>query len=216
PFAKKLGDNVIPVFATLPDATSCGGKPADGWPVAIYQHGITVDRTAGVLVGNALAKACVAMVAIDHAMHGVGPTSATGLVFNVNTIAAGAVAGTATQALSPFALVRAGVAAGGNDFFANLKERHNNVGKNTAQENVTMAFAAAGAAANVGASGDLYINLQDFARTRDGMRQTVLDLMNLAASIDNMDIDADGTADDLDPANIYFIGHSLGDRKSVV
>src|SRR5690606_19571497 len=119
-------------------------------------------------------------------------------------------AGTATQALSPFALVRAGVAAGGNDFFANLKERHNNVGKNTAQENVTMAFAAAGATADVGASGDLYINLQDFARTRDGMRQTVLDLMNLAASIDNMDINADGTADDLDPANIYFIGHSLG------
>src|SRR5690606_36686302 len=173
PFAKKLGERVIPVFAKLPYATSCRGNPADGWPVAVYQHGITVDRTAGVLVGNALAKACVAMVAIDHAMHGVGPTSATGLVFNVNTIAAGALAGTATQALSPFALVGAGVAAGGNDFFANLKERHNNVGKNTAQENVTMAFAAAGAAANVGASGDLYINLQDFEIGRASCREGV-------------------------------------------
>lgn len=213
PFAKKLGDNVIPVFATLPATSKCGPKPDGGWPVAIYQHGITVDRTAGVLVGNALAKACVAMVAIDHAMHGVGPTSATGLFFNVNTLAAGAIDGngapTAEATKSPFAVARAG-AAGGNDFFANLKERHNNVGKNTAQENVTMAFAAAGAAADVGASGDLYINLQDFARTRDGMRQTVLDLMNLAASIDNMDINADGAADDLDPANLYFIGHSLG------
>src|SRR5690606_5188813 len=64
--------------------------------------------------------------------------------------------------------------------------------------------------ANVGASGDLYINLQDFARTRDGMRQTVLDLMNLAASIGDMDINADGTKDDLNPDNVYFIGHSLG------
>src|SRR5690606_8710390 len=85
PFAHKLGDVTIPVMVTLPATSKCGTKPTDGWPVAIYQHGITVDRTAGVLVGNALAQACVGMVAIDHVMHGVGPTSATGLVFNVDT-----------------------------------------------------------------------------------------------------------------------------------
>lgn len=207
PFAKKVGDNVIPVMVTLPATSACGSKPAAGWPVAIYQHGITVDRTAGVLVGNALAKACVAMVAIDHAMHGVGPSSATGLTFNVNTASA-------TAAKSPFAAYRAGAAQGGNTFMADLKERHNNVGKNAAQQNVAMVFKdAAGAAegaVNVGASGDLYINLQNFARTRDGMRQTVLDMLNLNASIGDMDVDADGTADDLDPAKVYFIGHSLG------
>ncbi len=216
PFAEKLGDNVIPVLATLPDTETCGPKPADGWPVAIYQHGITVDRTAGVLVGNALAKACVAMVAIDHAMHGVGPTSATGLVFNTEIVSKNYnPAVPQTAAASPFALARAdAIRTDPDSFFADLKERHNNVGKNAQQQNVNMVFKdAAGAAAdavNVGSSGDLYINLQDFARTRDGMRQTVLDLMNLAASIDNMDINADGTSDDLDPAKVYFIGHSLG------
>src|SRR5690554_1818261 len=73
PFAEKVSDNVIPVMATLPaDAGACSKSNfTDGYPVVIYQHGITVDRTAGVLVGNALAQACVAMVAIDHTMHGV-------------------------------------------------------------------------------------------------------------------------------------------------
>src|SRR5690554_4883819 len=105
PFAEKVSDNVIPVFATLPATSECGAKPSDGWPVAIYQHGITVDRTAGVLVGNALAQACVAMVAIDHTMHGVAPGNATDLLFSVNTIAEGAVDGsgspTALAAKSP-------------------------------------------------------------------------------------------------------------------
>ena len=85
PFADKVGDSVIPVMVTMPDA-SCdpdgagpaSGKPAEGWPVVIYQHGITVDRTAGLLVGNALAGQCIAMVAIDHVMHGVAPLNNEG------------------------------------------------------------------------------------------------------------------------------------------
>src|SRR5690554_4959954 len=213
PFADKVSDNVIPVFATLPATSECGAKPSDGWPMAIYQHGITVDRTAGVLVGNALASACVAMVAIDHTMHGVAPGNATDLLFSVNTIAEGAVDGagspTALAAKSPFAVARAGAAGQGSTFFASLKERHNNVGKNAAQANVEMKFASAGATADVGASGDLYINLQNFARTRDAMRQTVLDLMNLNATIGDMDVDADGNSD-FDASKVYFVGHSLG------
>src|SRR5690554_5903122 len=91
PFAEKVSDEVIPVMATLPvDAGACAkANFADGYPVVIYQHGITVDRTAGVLVGNALAQACVAMVAIDHTMHGVAPGNATGLTFSVDKISKG-------------------------------------------------------------------------------------------------------------------------------
>merc|ERR1711879_355016 len=59
---------------------------------------------------------------------------------------------------------------------------------------------------SVGASGDLYINLQNFMRTRDGMRQTVLDLLNLNASLGDMDINGDGMADELDTDNVYFLG----------
>src|SRR5690554_2258267 len=215
PFAEKVSDDVIPVMATLPadDGACAKSNFTDGYPVVIYQHGITVDRTAGVLVGNALAKACVAMVAIDHTMHGVAPGNATDLLFSVNTIAEGAVDGagspTALAAKSPFAVARAGAAGQGSTFFASLKERHNNVGKNAAQANVQMKFASAGDAADVGASGDLYINLNNFARTRDAMRQTVLDLMNLNATIGDMDVDADGNSD-FDASKVYFVGHSLG------
>src|SRR5690554_5398445 len=215
PFAKNLGMNTVPVMATLPDATACP-KPADGYPVVIYQHGITVDRTAGVLVGNALATSpvCTAMVAIDHTMHGVAPGNATGLVFSTEKVASSVnLQDPSTYAASPFAAVRAGTLAQNPDnWMKDLHERHNNVGKNAAQANVAMVFkneAGATATADVGASGDLYINLNNFARTRDAMRQTVLDLMNLNATIGDMDVDADGNSD-FDASKVYFVGHSLG------
>src|SRR5690554_4253600 len=215
PFAKNLGMNTVPVMATLPDATACP-KPADGYPVVNYQHGINVDRTAGVLVGNALATSpvCTAMVAIDHTMHGVAPGNATGLVFSTEKVASSVnLQDPSTYAASPFAAVRAGTLAQNPDnWMKDLHERHNNVGKNAAQANVAMVFkneAGATATADVGASGDLYINLNNFARTRDAMRQTVLDLMNLNATIGDMDVDADGNSD-FDASKVYFVGHSLG------
>src|SRR5690554_2383960 len=217
PFAEKLDDITIPVMATLPEATACP-KPSTGYPVVIYQHGITVDRTAGVLVGNALATSpvCTAMVAIDHTMHGVAPGNATGLTFSVDKISKGVDLSNPPTSLagSPFAFFLHNEGVNGvNTALEGLQERHNNVGKNAAQANVAMVFkneAGATATADVGASGDLYINLNNFARTRDAMRQTVLDLMNLNASIADMDIDGDGVTGDLDSNKVYFIGHSLG------
>jgi pimeloyl-ACP methyl ester carboxylesterase len=226
PYANKLGDSTIPVMVTMPkadcDPGTGAGKPAEGWPVVIYQHGITVDRTAGILVGNTLADNCIAMVAIDHAMHGVAPLDNDGeangvRLFNVEQVAAADV-----ETNSPFAAARAGIiqAFGAENVpeLAAMAERHNNVGKAVAGgPNVAMVYQGAldgegnpVAADSVGASGDLYINLQNFARTRDGIRQTVMDMLNLGASIGDMDVNADGTADDLDPSKIYFIGHSLG------
>lgn len=231
PFAEKQGDVTIPVMATLPKADCdpdgpgpAAGMPADGWPVAIYQHGITVDRTAGVLVGNALAGQCIAMVAIDHAMHGVaavagGQDNAMRL-FNVEQVSA-----SSPDTTSPFAKARALYVNSVPDSpLANLKERHNNVGKDATNNNIAMVFKGALADPadvvnddptvvmddSVGSSGDLYINLQNFMRTRDGMRQTVLDLLNLNASLDAMDINGDGMANELDTDNVFFIGHSLG------
>ena len=227
PFADKLGDATIPVLATMPAAT-CDpdgdgplpaiNKPADGWPVVIYQHGITVDRTAGLLVGNALAGQCIAMVAIDHALHGIAPLAGgennSLKLFNVEQVAA-----TSPATNSPFAAARVAYLQQVPDSpLANLGERHNNVGKQAAGgPNVEMVFQGAldasgneVTAESVGASGDLYINLQNFIRTRDGMRQTVMDLLNLNASLNDMDINGDGMADDLDSSKVYFIGHSLG------
>jgi hypothetical protein len=227
PFADKVGDNTIPVMVTLPKddcdpdgAGPANSKPADGWPVAIYQHGITVDRTAGLLVGNTLAGQCIAMIAIDHAMHGIAPLNSGGAnslrLFNVEQVAASEAASS-----SPFAAARAGwinaVGAENAPELAALAERHNNVAKNAFNTNIDMVFKGAldsegrlVTAESVGTSGQLYINLNNFTRTRDGIRQTILDMLNIGASIGDMDINADGTADDLDPSKVYFIGHSLG------
>lgn len=51
---------------------------------------------------------------------------------------------------------------------------------------------------------------QSIIRDRDGLRQTVADLMQLVRVIEvGMDVEGDGLAD-LDPSRIYYLGQSLG------
>ncbi|WP_345975359.1 hypothetical protein [Sulfurimonas sp. HSL3-7] len=72
PFTPVFEANVtIPVIATLPNSTSGCTMPTNGWPVVIYQHGITRDRTDLFVYGETLAKACYAGIAIDLPLHGV-------------------------------------------------------------------------------------------------------------------------------------------------
>lgn len=72
PFPKKVADQKIPLLVIYP-----AGDPLDGTtPVVIFQHGITTDRSAVLTFGSALANAAgVAVVAIDHPLHGVAPIS---------------------------------------------------------------------------------------------------------------------------------------------
>ncbi len=58
----------IPVLATVPK--SCQ-MPQNGWPVVIFQHGITQNRTNLLAVAESFAKACYAAVAIDLPLHGI-------------------------------------------------------------------------------------------------------------------------------------------------
>ena len=61
----------IPVLMTAPSAKSGQIKPANGWPVVIYQHGITRSRTDLLALADALSFAGYATVAIDLPLHGV-------------------------------------------------------------------------------------------------------------------------------------------------
>jgi pimeloyl-ACP methyl ester carboxylesterase len=65
----------IPVLMTVPNAKSGQSKPANGWPVVIFQHGITRDRTDLFLLADALSFAGFATVAIDQPLHGVTDTT---------------------------------------------------------------------------------------------------------------------------------------------
>ena len=61
----------IPVLMTVPNAKSGQSKPAMGWPVVIFQHGITQNRTNLFALADALSFAGFAAVAIDLPLHGV-------------------------------------------------------------------------------------------------------------------------------------------------
>nr|MBX2880991.1 Ig-like domain-containing protein [Granulosicoccus sp.] len=69
----------VPVLMTTPNGNSAvgGTAPASGWPVTIFQHGITRNRTDMLALADAMADAGRAMIAIDLPMHGlVNPTDA--------------------------------------------------------------------------------------------------------------------------------------------
>jgi pimeloyl-ACP methyl ester carboxylesterase len=78
----------IPVFLTVPDAASTGhgAKPANGWPVVIFQHGLTRNRLDAVAVADTFADADsdpvtagvqgYVVVSIDLPLHGIGGEAA--------------------------------------------------------------------------------------------------------------------------------------------
>ena len=61
----------IPLLVAVPTLI----KPVSGYPVVIFQHGITQDRTNMLAVANTLATAGFAVVAIDLPLHGVTNSS---------------------------------------------------------------------------------------------------------------------------------------------
>jgi len=73
----------IPVMMTVPNASSGQVKPAAGWPIVMYQHGITRVRTDVLIYADSLAKAGFAVIAIDLPLHGV--TDATNPFHASNT-----------------------------------------------------------------------------------------------------------------------------------
>lgn len=75
PTPVKVADVTVPLLVTLPNAAACPtGKPAAGWPVVVFQHGITADRTNALAIADAYAKACIAVAAIDLPLHGITDT----------------------------------------------------------------------------------------------------------------------------------------------
>lgn len=218
PFAQWVEDIKVPVLVTYPleaiGETSSGcTKPADGWPVVIFQHGITTDRTASLGFANSMAAAatgCFATVAMDLPTHGVdaSTTDRNGTATRYSAFNAFNVAGytDANPLVTPFASTLAGLALAEVTTYDGLTERHENLALNALQQPVAMNFTAGEESGN---SGDMFINLTNMQQTRDHIRQAVMDMLNLNASIGNMDIDGGG-ADDLDEDNIHFVGHSLG------
>lgn len=66
PLPLKQSDQTVPVIVTIPKGT----MPENGWPVVIFQHGITGNRSQMLPLSPALTQAGFAVIAIDLPLHG--------------------------------------------------------------------------------------------------------------------------------------------------
>ena len=197
PFAAKTSDESVPLQVTLPESgwvsglagsLTCGQIFAvNGYPVVIYVHGITSDRTSGLALAHTLASRCVATVAIDLPLHGVAAVNQFVGVLNVEK-----------GQLIPFATIY------GAD---TPHERHFNVagpGGAPAPMNFATPTSSDG-------SGAQFTNLGYLLNTRDNNRQAVMDLLNLNASLKGLDTDfVQVQGAKLNLGNVNVVGHSLG------
>ncbi|MFT7667464.1 MAG: pimeloyl-ACP methyl ester carboxylesterase [Planctomycetota bacterium] len=172
----ETGVETVPVLISLPNVDSGQVQPVSGWPVVIYQHGFTGQRSDMLAIAPALAAEGFAVVAIDLPLHGI--------------VASGGLHVGVTEGM--------------------LRERTFGLDLLMQTDGVTTGLGLDGIADTSGAH---FINLSSLQTTRDNLRQGVIDLVAVVKMIqDNIDVDGDSmiVADDFDPTQIHFIGHSLG------
>jgi len=199
--------------STGPGGAGCGAsQPGSGWPVVIMQHGFTSERTGNLINGSKVADlTCSVVIAMDLPHHGIAADSSR-LGLGVDYVASGSEASypwayaksLAVAAAEAAVADESNVNALNETILDDLAERHENLYLTSSGAVAPMDFAN-----GLGGSGTLWIRLDNFQRTRDNMRQGVMDLMNLNASLGNIDVDGDDSAD-LDTSNVTYVGHSLG------
>lgn len=209
PFPEQNATTTVPVVVFHPVTgdgrpASCGG--VDGpQGVTIFQHGITVDRSVTMLPGILLAnQACQAVIAIDQPLHGLAgatagrvpgltPLTETALTDEINFILNNGGTGNTTLDAQLTALINA-------DY---IGERHFSFTANDQQQPVETDLADV-------SSGSLFINPANMLNNRDNLRQGVVDLLNVAASVQTMGISGPASTGILAGLDVNFVGHSLG------
>lgn len=188
----------VPVIVTVPNGNSGQSKPTDGWPVAIFMHGVTRNRTDMLALAPTLATAGFVTIAIDHPLHGVTNNSANIATnpFYENQIftnpAFGGVFNSLLTTERTFDM----------DFQDNTPDAANPCLASNNQPDGT-----------IDSSGAWYVNLTSLTTSRDNLRQSVADIIALTKSIVNLDLDQSPgapVATDIDETRIFFVGQSLG------
>ncbi len=83
PMPVETDRQVVPLLMTLPNAGSGHTRPAAGWPVVIFQHGITGNRSNMLALADTMASIGFAVIAIDQPLHGI--TDVTSPLYIGNT-----------------------------------------------------------------------------------------------------------------------------------
>ena len=172
----------VPVLVTIPNSNSVqqGAKPANGWPVLIFEHGIARNRTDMLAVADSFADSGFVVVSIDLPLHGL------------------------TDPTSPL------YAAAGNPLYAGLSLPANGSIERTFDlDAINNTTAAPGPDGQIDSSGSNFINLTSVLTTRDNLREGAADLITLTRSLPNLSF-SNGPGGDVDPTQIHFLGHSLG------
>jgi hypothetical protein len=193
------GTVTVPVLVTAPDASAhvagnagnplCSAAFPSGYPVVVFQHGITGNRGQMLPLAGALTSACAVGIAIDLPEHGIFPAD-TNFGFLAKTAANG------------------GVSVGGP-----TAERLVSSGAGTpSPSNPAGCFSGpsvdvTGSGDYRCAAGDSYIDLVNLANSRDVLRQSVVDLDSLYRALSNSsNVGMPG----IDTSKISFVGMSLG------
>ncbi len=223
PFPEQNATTTVPVVVFSPvldgspaQPSACAGTNGAGKPegVTIFQHGITVDRSVSMLPAILLAQsACQTVVAIDQPLHGLAGAS-TGTVAGLSALDAEALTTDVEAAiglLDPNDPNQAAVIAQLNALISAdyIGERHFGYTANASLQPVQAPLADI-------SSGSLFINPLNMMNSRDNLRQGVVDLLNVAASIQTFDINKDFAPGDLADVPVNFIGHSLGGISGTV
>jgi hypothetical protein len=160
----------IPVLLTVPNANSAYAKaggpvpPPGGWPVVIFQHGITRDREDMFGVADSFADAGFVVAAIDLPLHGITSTSDPLYATAANPAYAGL-----------------GLPASGSI------ERTFDL---DVENNATL---APGPDGKIDPSGSHFINLTSLLTSRDNLREGVADLIVFARSLPGTSLPLAGT-----------------------
>jgi len=155
----------IPVLVSVPNAASAFGavSPAAGWPVLIFQHGITRNREDLFAVADSFADHGFVVVAIDLPLHGI------------------------TNQSDPL------YAAGANPLYAGLGlPASGSIERTFDLDVVNNTTLAPGPDGLIDPSGASFINLTSLLTSRDNTRQGVADLITLARSLPHLTLGAAG------------------------
>jgi hypothetical protein len=203
---EQQGTETIPFFMTVPNETSGCTKPADGWPVNMFVHTMTQARWNMFAISDIVSKKCIAGFAMDLPLHGINKMASsagqTGCEDAVDVLYAfSADAPASYQAKSCTCNVEDGEAvytAGGdtgflksgtglyqlmpwfNDVRDTVRERTLGVDRSA---NFPVEGAENGPDGIADSTGLHFFNPAAMLTLRDGMRQSVVDIMVATKSI---------------------------------